>query len=75
MMHSFGYIFDILNDVCGFPLIITDSHFCICLHFVGITLKEQAPNSAGTLVDVGLSKVWFYDNKFADPFFSFSWYH
>lgn len=26
-------------------------------NFIGVTLKERAPNSVGTLVDVGLNKV------------------
>lgn len=28
-----------------------------CGKFIGVTLKERSPNLAGTLVDVGLSKV------------------
>lgn len=28
-----------------------------CFNFIGVTLKEKAPNTSGTLVDVGLNKV------------------
>lgn len=37
----------------------TDFLIC-CDNFIGVTLKERVPNSAGTLVDVGLNKVWLH---------------
>jgi len=30
---------------------------------IGVTVRERPPNSVGTLVDVGLSKVWYLLNS------------
>ena len=34
-----------------------------CNNFIGVTLKERAPSSVGTLVDVGLNKVLLHSVK------------
>lgn len=34
-----------------------------CNDFIGVTLKERAPSSVGTLVDVGLNKVLLHSVK------------
>lgn len=51
-----------------------------CDDLVGVTLKENAPNSVGTLVDVGLNKVWLHSLRaclFESSFFvvvTISWF-
>lgn len=52
--HLLSFVF------CFVPMVTVASFLIYCNNFTGVTLKEKDSNSGGTLVDVGLSKVWAY---------------